>query len=63
MSDEESTTDEAKNNPEEMTEEKENLNVMKDPLIEINKYKFGKTIQNYLNSTCPIVPKFHSTFG
>ena len=45
-----------------MAEEKENINITKDPLIDINKFKFGKVMQNYLNSTCPVVPKFHSTY-
>jgi hypothetical protein len=42
---------------------KEDIDILRDPLIELNKYKFGKVVQNYLNSTCPVVPKFHSTFG
>jgi hypothetical protein len=35
----------------------------REPLIEINKYKFGPRIRNYLHSTCPVVPKYHATFG
>jgi hypothetical protein len=32
-------------------------------LLDINQYRFNGKLQNYLHSTCPIVPKFHSTFG
>jgi hypothetical protein len=63
ISEENSTSDDSKNDPDAIAEEKENINITKDPLIDINKYKFGKALQNNLNSTCPIVPKFHSTYG
>lgn len=39
------------------------IDLITDPLVDINKYRFNKRIQNYLHTTCPIVPKFHSTFG
>lgn len=42
---------------------KDDMIIYKDSLIDINKYRFQGLMQNYLNSTCPIVPKFHSTFG
>ena len=32
-------------------------------LLDINQYRFNGKLQNYLHSTCPIVPKFYSTFG
>jgi hypothetical protein len=41
----------------------ETIDLQRDPLVEINKYKFGPSMQNFLHSTCPVVPKFHSTFG
>jgi hypothetical protein len=41
----------------------ENIDITKDPLIDINKYRFNKKMSNYLNSTCPLVPKFHATYG
>ena len=44
ISEEDSTTDEAKNDPDAMAEEKENINITKDPLIDINKYKYGKIL-------------------
>lgn len=39
------------------------VDVTKDALVDINHYRFNKRAQNYLHTTCPIVPKFHSTFG
>lgn len=42
---------------------KENLDVTTDGLIDINKYKFNDKFNNYLYSTCPLVPKFHASFG
>lgn len=42
---------------------KEGIDVTQDPLVDINKYRFNKKLQNYLHSTCPLVPKFHATFG
>jgi hypothetical protein len=41
----------------------ENADVLNDPLVDLNKYRFNKRAQNFLHTTCPIVPKFHSTFG
>ena len=41
----------------------ERIDLINDPLVDINKYRFNKRFQNYLHTTCPIVPKFHSTFG
>ena len=44
-------------------ETKEGLDIVNDPLIDINQYRYNNRFVNYLNSTCPIVPKFHATFG
>ena len=44
-------------------EGQENIDITQDPLVDINKYRFNKKMSNYLNSTCPLVPKFHATFG
>ena len=32
-------------------------------LMDINQYRFNGRLQNYLHSTCPIIPKFHATYG
>ena len=48
---------------EEGGEGKERIDITTDPLIDINKYRFNGKILNFLHSTCPIVPKFHATFG
>jgi hypothetical protein len=44
-------------------EDIEKVDIINDPLVDINKYRFNRRFQNYLHTTCPIVPKFHSTFG
>jgi len=44
-------------------EGKEKIDITKDSLVDINKYRFNKKLQNFLHSTCPLVPKFHATFG
>jgi hypothetical protein len=41
----------------------EKIDLNKDALFDINKYRFNKNFQNFLHSTSPLVPKFHSTFG
>lgn len=41
----------------------EQEDLLTDPLVDINKYRFNKKTYNFLRTTCPIVPKFHSTFG
>jgi len=41
----------------------ENIDLQKDALLDINKYRFNKKMNNFLNSTCPLVPKYHATFG
>jgi len=37
--------------------------IIMDEMIDINRYKFNGLIQNYMWSTCPVLPKFHITFG
>lgn len=44
-------------------ETKENVDIINDPLIDINRYRYNDRLSNYMYSTCPIVPKFHATFG
>ena len=41
----------------------EKIDVSKDSLMDINKYRFNKKLSNFLYSTCPLVPKFHASFG
>jgi hypothetical protein len=42
---------------------KENIDVINDELIDIHKIRFNERIQNFIFSTNPILPRFHSTFG
>ena len=42
---------------------KESLDIINDSLIDINHYRFNNKIEQKLQSTCPIVPKYHATFG
>lgn len=37
--------------------------VIMDEMIDINKYRFNGLTQTHMWSTCPVLPKFHSTFG
>ena len=39
------------------------IDIQKDALLDINKYRFNKKMSNFLHSTCPLVPKYHATFG
>lgn len=41
----------------------DSIDVINDALIDINKYRYNDRLGNYMYSTCPIVPKFHATFG
>lgn len=34
-----------------------------DEMVDINRYKFQGQLQNCMWSTCPVLPKFHVTFG
>lgn len=37
--------------------------VQQDEMIDINRYKYNDQLQNRMWSTCPILPKYHITFG
>lgn len=37
--------------------------IVMDEMIDINRYKFQDQLQNSMWSTCPILPKYHITFG
>ena len=38
-------------------------NMIQDEMVDINRFKFNNVFNNPIWSTCPIVPKYHSTFG
>ena len=38
-------------------------NVIKDEMVDIMKCRFNKRFSATVQSTCPIVPKYHATFG
>lgn len=38
-------------------------NFIQDEMIDINRYRFNQQVNTKIFSTCPIVPKFHTTFG
>jgi hypothetical protein len=38
-------------------------NVVMDELIDINRYRIDGLTQKNMWSTCPVLPKFHVTFG
>lgn len=38
-------------------------NFIQDEMIDINRYRFNQQVNTIIFSTCPIVPKFHTTFG
>jgi hypothetical protein len=37
--------------------------IVNDHMIDIMKYSFNGKLRNFIYSSCPIVPRFHSTFG
>ena len=41
----------------------EPLDIINSGLLDINHYRFNNKMVSNLQSTCPIVPKFHATFG
>ena len=38
-------------------------NIILDELIDINRFRYNQAITNPIYSTCPIIPKYHVTFG
>lgn len=44
-------------------EKAEAVDVTTEPLIHINRYTFNDKICNLVNSTCPVLPKYHCSFG
>jgi len=32
-------------------------------MIDINRFRYQKQLSNIIYSTCPIIPKYHTTFG
>lgn len=41
----------------------ESIDITHDGLVDINKYRFDRRFENQYNSTCPIMPVYHQTFG
>lgn len=37
--------------------------VVTDELVDINRYRYSDAFNSAIWSTCPIIPKYHSTFG
>ena len=37
--------------------------VVNDELVDINRYRYSDAFNSSIWSTCPIIPKYHSTFG
>lgn len=38
-------------------------NIVMDELVDINRYRYNNCFTNKQMSTCPILPKFHITYG
>ena len=38
-------------------------NIVHDEMVDINRYRHQGRLSNITYSTCPIVPKYHTTFG
>ena len=38
-------------------------NIIQDELIDINRFRYNSMITNPIYSTCPVIPKYHITFG
>ena len=34
-----------------------------DEMVDINRFRYQSRLSNIIYSTCPIIPKFHTTFG
>lgn len=52
-----------KRDPRDKTADKDDVDIINDQLIDIHKYKFNDRFKNFIFSSCPIIPRFHSTFG
>lgn len=38
-------------------------NIIQDELVDINRFRFNDQFTNKIYSTCPIIPKYHITYG
>ena len=38
-------------------------NIIQDEMVDINKFRYQGQMSNVIFSTCPIIPKYHTTFG
>lgn len=39
------------------------VDILNDQMIDIMKYKFNGKLKNFIYSSSPIIPRFHSAFG
>ena len=38
-------------------------NIIQDEMVDINRFRYQNKMSNIIYSTCPIIPKYHTTFG
>ena len=38
-------------------------NIIQDEMVDINRFRYQNQLSNMIYSTCPIIPKYHTTFG
>ncbi len=38
-------------------------NIIQDEMVDINRFRYQNSLSNIIYSTCPIIPKYHTTFG
>ena len=38
-------------------------NIIQDEMVDINRFRYQNQLSNIIYSTCPIIPKYHTTFG
>ena len=43
--------------------DEDGLDIMNEHLIDLNRVKFNDKLRNAVSSTCPILPRFHATYG
>ena len=37
--------------------------VIQDEMVDINRFRYEGQLSNVIYSTCPVIPKYHTTFG
>lgn len=43
--------------------DEQGLDIMNNSLLDLNSFKFNNKLRNIVSSTCPIIPRYHSTYG